>query len=398
MKENVSILMLVHSYYPDDPRVRREAQALHEAGYQVDIVCLRDGGERAYEIVNGIRTYRLPVKRHRGKGFIAYLAEYLAFFLYAILKVTGLFIQNRYRVIQIHTIPDFLAFCAFVPRLLGSSIILDMHEVMPEFFSYRYQLRERHLLIRLLTLIERIAIRFAHQVITVSDTLKKILITRGVPPDKITVLMNVADDKIFPTETAINRLSKPSQHNRFTMAYHGLLSDVYDLEVVFRALGLLKDKIPHVQFLVIGRGPRGKYYQNLVRRLGLGGIVSFLDHLPQERIPQTLEQVDLGVVPLKDVIFTHIAFPTKFVEYVALGIPTVIARRQTIEHYFNSDCVAFFEPDDGEGLAEIILGLYRAPENRYQLARNALRRYQAIEWPKMKKRYYELMDKTVANI
>jgi glycosyltransferase involved in cell wall biosynthesis len=270
-----------------------------------------------------------------------------------------------------------------------------MHEVMPEFFSYRYQLREGHPLMKLLIFIERIAIRFAHQVITVSDTLKEILIKRGGPPEKITVVMNVADDKIFPTGTAMNKLSKPPQQNAFTMSYHGLLSDIYDLEVLFNALYILKNKIPELRFLVIGHGPREIYYQNLVRRLGIEKYVSFMGHITQEHIPQVLANVELGVVPLKNVEFTHIAFPTKFVEYIALGIPVLVARRRTIERYFDSNCVAFFEADNGKSLAEVILRLYHNPEERCQLVQNALRRYQEIEWSKMKKRYYELMDKIV---
>jgi glycosyltransferase involved in cell wall biosynthesis len=395
MKQPIPILMVVHSYYPLDPRVRREAEAAAQAGYKVDIVCLRNHNEKTQEEISDIHIYRLPVKRHRGKGFVTYLIEYLTFFIYALVKTTLLFTRKRYRVIQVHTMPDFLVFCALVPRLFGSSVILDMHEVMPEFFSYRYGLQEKHPLLRMLILVEKCAIRFVHQVITVSDTLKEILINRGIAVNKVTIIMNVADDKIFLPEIAVKKLTNPSQHNQFTMAYHGLLADIYDLETVFNALSVLKKKIANMRFLVIGDGPRKQYYQDIVCKLGLESNVSFTGQYPQEEIPQLLEKVDLGVIPIRNNYYTEVAFPTKLVEYVASGIPVVIARRKTVEKYFDNKAVAFFEPGDVQSLAEIIYNLYKTPDKRHQLAQNSWKQYQSITWPVMKKRYYELLNKLV---
>ena len=36
------ICMVAYTYYERDPRVRRDAEALIEAGYAVDVVALRD--------------------------------------------------------------------------------------------------------------------------------------------------------------------------------------------------------------------------------------------------------------------------------------------------------------------------------------------------------------------
>ena len=52
--------MVVHHYFPRDVRVRREALALAEAGYQVTVVALRQQGEAAEE-----RWRDLEVVRHR---------------------------------------------------------------------------------------------------------------------------------------------------------------------------------------------------------------------------------------------------------------------------------------------------------------------------------------------
>ena len=61
MKESaVKILMLVENSFPNDTRVRNEADALTEAGHQVTVVGLRKKGQARSEVVNGVQVYRLP--------------------------------------------------------------------------------------------------------------------------------------------------------------------------------------------------------------------------------------------------------------------------------------------------------------------------------------------------
>src|SRR5213593_3403398 len=80
--------MVVHNYYPlGEPRVEREAQALVNHGYEVDVICLQREGEPVVDTKAGVQVYRLPVKRHRGRGLAVQLLEYLAFFVMALGKL-----------------------------------------------------------------------------------------------------------------------------------------------------------------------------------------------------------------------------------------------------------------------------------------------------------------------
>lgn len=77
-----TICHIVQSYYPRDPRIRRQAEALAEAGFRVDIVCLRDKNENSNEVINGVNIFRMPLSRQRGSN-LRYLFEYAAFFTLA---------------------------------------------------------------------------------------------------------------------------------------------------------------------------------------------------------------------------------------------------------------------------------------------------------------------------
>src|SRR5680860_1259351 len=67
------VLMLVENNpFPNDPRVRREARALIDAGYQVSVIAPARFGQPPREIIDGIRVYRFraPVNRGGPQGYI----------------------------------------------------------------------------------------------------------------------------------------------------------------------------------------------------------------------------------------------------------------------------------------------------------------------------------------
>src|ERR1700693_6288541 len=101
--------MLVHAFFPADPRVRRQTDAFLEAGYEVDVFALRDRRQPGEEVQGGRRILRLPVRR-RFASFSGHLAEYLAFAGLAALRLTREHRHRRYALVQVATLPDFLIF------------------------------------------------------------------------------------------------------------------------------------------------------------------------------------------------------------------------------------------------------------------------------------------------
>jgi hypothetical protein len=71
-------------------------------------------------------------------------------------------------VVQAHNLPDFLVFAALVPKLLGARLILDLHDLMPEFYASRFKSGMTSFPIRLLCWQERLSCLFAKHVITVT--------------------------------------------------------------------------------------------------------------------------------------------------------------------------------------------------------------------------------------
>lgn len=385
--------MVVHAYYPlKEPRVEREAQALVAAGYEVDVICLRNRDEAPTAIADGVRVYRLPVRRHRGAGRAVQFLEYLAFFLLASFRLARLQRHRRYSTVQIHNLPDFLIFAGWPARLQGASLILDIHDLMPEFYASSFGGSLDHTAIRLLRWQERLACRFADHVITVTDLWRDTLIRRGVPPEKVSVVMNVADTRIFKPVAQMNGQRPPD--GRFTLIYHGTLVRRYGVDILVQAVSTLREKIPGLQLIIHGRGELLEELQSLVDELGLQEHVCFSDqYLPMEALPDLIRQGDLGIVPNRSDVFTDGILPTKLMEYVALGIPVVAARTTAITSYFDETMVRFFTPDDVDDLAAAILALYHDPQERAAYAQNAARFHEQYNWPAIAESYVGSLER-----
>ena len=167
------------------------------------------------------------------------------------------------------------------------------------------------------------------------------------------------------------------------------------MDIAIKAVSLLKDKIPGLEFLIVGMGDDTIRLEKLVEQLKLQPYVKF--HPPilfKELVPIILES-HLGVIPIIEDEFTVYTIPTKLFDYVALGIPTVISRLKSVESYFNDDMVCFFKSSEVDELANIMYDLYIDEDKRNLLAKNANKFNQLYNWDKQKQVYYKMIDSLI---
>ena len=383
--------MVVHAYYPlGETRVEREAMALVERGYEVDVLCLRDEGDNKSEVIDGVQIYRLPVKRHRGRGHILQLLEYLTFFALVVLKLFRLQGQRGYGTVQCHNLPDFLIFAAFWSKLRGARLILDLHDLMPDFYAARFGGRMDSWSVRLVKLQERLSCRFADGVITVTELWRQTLIERGVPAEKITVVMNVPDATYFHRQAGT---ASAAGDDSFELIYHGTLTARYGVDLIIRALALIDDGAPAVRLTILGDGDYRQELLAMVADLELEEKVSFSDgFIGTAELPDLIRRADAGVVPNYDDIFTGALLPTKLLEYVTLGLPIIASRTLAVSTYFDDSMIEFFDPGDAADLARSIEQLSRSATRCQELVDNTEAFYRQHSWCEVARTYAGLVD------
>lgn len=389
------VFMAAYTNYRRDPRVKREAEALVEAGYDVTFMASRQPNEPDRETIEGVQVIKVLRLNDRRTSTLAYIVDYLLFFVALFAHVSMR--PKRYRLVHINNMPDFLVFATCVPRLLGVPVIHDIHDLMPELFAEKFSAGSNHWLVRLLRVQERWAGRMASAVLTVEERLKVILASRGIPEGKIRVLMNLPDERIF---TPTPRLEKNPESDPYVVVYHGTLARRLGLDIALQAVAEIGDRIPALELRIIGAGEEREPLLRLRDELGIRDRVSFSDgYVPVETIPGLLVDADVGIVPLRRSDGTDIMLPTKLLEYVSLGIPCVVPATGTICRYFDEKMVRFFEAENTVSLADALIELYERPAFRSDLVKQATDRFgRAHRWSVHKEIYLELVSGLVDSL
>jgi glycosyltransferase involved in cell wall biosynthesis len=386
--------MVVYARYPlGETRVQREAEALIDHGYEVDVICPRIRGEPTVDNHRGVQIYRefcLPARL--GGGLAGQFLRYFRFLVSVAITLTRLHKQRPYDTIQIHNLPDFLVFSALIPKLSGVPVILDLHDLMPEFYAGRFGHHGNSWLVRLIRWQERLACGFADHVITVSEHWRQALIERGVSAHKCSVVMNVADDNIFHLPED-GRPHLPDNFE-FRLIYHGTIVYRYGLDLAIRAIDQVRHDIPDIHLTILGGGHYVPALIQMTRELDLGNHVTIYDKLrPAEELPEIIWTADVGIVPYRNDAFTDGLLPTKLMEYAALGVPAIAARTSAIKAYFSDTMVEFFEPGDADDLARCICRLYKNRERLAELAQGCRKFNQRYNWNKIGAEYVAFVER-----
>jgi len=389
--------MIVHAYYEEDPRVRREAEALVASGRPVDVFALRRPGDAPTDAIAGVRLTRLPVQRHQGAGIGTYLVEYLLFFARAMFAATAANRRRHYALVQVHTLPDFLVFAGLPMRLAGVPLVLDLHEAMPEFFRSRFPAAAGPVPHALLRAQESLATAAADAVVTVNDALGDRLLDLGLPPEKLTVILNA------PSLALFDRTRHPERAFRadgsLCLVYTGAVTPIYELETVLEALaalaGVRPDLDPHLD--IYGRGDDAGALAARARALGIDDRVVLHGRIPLDDVPAAIAAADLGLAPTRRDRFTDFSLSTKLFEYAAMGKPVVASRLPTVERYFSPDTVATYTSGDAADLARVVARLADDPlEREARVARTHIR-VEELGWDREGARYVALIDRLAAD-
>jgi glycosyltransferase involved in cell wall biosynthesis len=379
------ILLIAYTTYVHDGRVKRHAEALAERGDQIDVICL-DSGHNG--MIDGVNVIGLKMPRYRGASRSSYVRSYLQFFAKASWAALRRSLVQRYDIVIVCTMPDAAVLCALPAKLLGSRVVLDIHDTMPELYLDKFGGRRGTIGAKLLMLEERSSASCADRVLAVHALHRARLIQAGVPEHKISTVMNAPDPTVFNAMPD----GRYRADGTFTLACHGTLTRRLGLDVAIEAIAVVRSRIPGVRLLVIGTGDYLEAARQLVFSKQLQECVKFIDQVPIEELPKLLAEADVGLIPNRASNATHLMLPVKLLDYMALGIPTIASRLRTIEHYFGERAVRFVEPGNARDMAGAIEELYRDPARRAELAHNARRAAERIGWPTQRVEYYRTID------
>jgi len=383
--------MITYSFYETDNRVMRYAETLAKRGDHVDVLALQRGDLPKQEQLDGVNLFRLQRREVNEKGRLSYLVRIVQFMLRAMYQVSAKHLRHRYDFIHVHSVPDFLVFAAWLPRLLGTPVVLDIHDILPEFYNSKFGSRPSSLVFRFLQGVEKVSGTFAGHVIVANHIWQDRLLSRSLQAGKCTVVLNSPDRSIFKKTE-----SKSRSKERFSMLYPGSIHWHQGVDLAIRSFGKISEQVPQVDFHIYGEGPLKADLVALVQELHLEDRVLFHKPIALREMAKVIESADLGVVPKRSDNFGNEAFSTKILEFMAVGVPVIVADTMVDKYYFNDSVVHFFHAGNEDDLAYRMLELIQNPERRRLQAEQATRFVNKNDWTAKKHEYLELVDGMVA--
>jgi glycosyltransferase involved in cell wall biosynthesis len=378
--------MLVYAFYESDTRVLQYAKALVARGDSVDVFALRREGSPAFEVMDGVNVYRIQPRRVNERGRFAYLGRIVRFLLVSTLVLAKRHLSKPYDVVHVHSVPDFLVFAALVPKLCGARIILDIHDILPEFYASKFGLNSNSAMFRMLVFVERVSTRFADHVI-VANHLWYETLSRSISHSKCTAIINYPDPSMFYPR------AKAATGNGFRIVYPGSLNQHQGLDIALRAFAKVTNSMPGAEFHIYGEGPTKDDLMQLTSSMGLSERILFHEFLSTHAIADIMASSDLAVVPKRaSSKFGNEAASTKIMEFMALGVPVIVSRTKVDSYYHDDSMVEFFESENVDELAEAIFRLWRSPKLRSQLAANALEYVHRNSWKDKQVDYFRLLS------
>ncbi|NJL34982.1 MAG: glycosyltransferase family 4 protein [Chloroflexaceae bacterium] len=248
--------------------------------------------------------------------------------------------------------------------------LVSVQDIEPE-RSVELGLLKNKTLIRVFEWMERFVYRKADRICVISEGMRNRMIAKGVPPEKLRVTYNWADENaIRPLPKAASVRGELGIEDKFVVVYSGNMGyTMADLETVVDAAKVVQDD-PDIHFLLVGEGVRREPIEQ--RAAGLTNV-TFMDFQPLERLPLVLAAGDVCLVIISRE-GTHVSVPSKTYSVMAAGRALLAICEDvndTARVVREAQCGSVVHPGDVAGLAQAIRSYREYPQQAAEQGRRA---------------------------
>jgi glycosyltransferase involved in cell wall biosynthesis len=264
---------------------------------------------------------------------------------------------------------------------------------MPEFFRGRFPKAANPISYKLLLLQERMSIGLADELLTVNEPLAERLRKRGADPDRLTVVMNSPDLRLFSPAAHAQREFMADGVLR--LVYAGAITPTYELDVVLRAVAEMRRERPSlkVSATLYGRGDAEGPLKDLARELGIAECLEMPGRIPIDDVAAAIAGADIGIAATRLDAYSEVSLSTKVLEYGAMEKPVVATRLPTVELYFGQDTLSLYEPGDPASLAKAILHIVDDPADRKDCVARTSARVAELGWGRQAVAYHAVVSR-----
>jgi colanic acid biosynthesis glycosyl transferase WcaI len=306
--------------------------------------------------MSGIRVVRVKTFIASNSGTVRRIIDYLSFMVSAF--VAGLF-QPRPDLVAV-TSPQFFAAVgacalAWIRRV---PFVMEVSDLWPDSIVAVGAMKKSFAL-RMLEKVELFLYRRAERIIPLTHSFKRNLMARGVPEDKIDVVINGVDLSRYAPRPRNLALAAEWDiaPGEFVVAYVGTHGMAHALGNVLDAAERTNGRI---RWLLVGTGAEREKLVADAERRGLRNL-TMIPAQPKERMPDVWSLCDVALVHLRDTPLFATVIPSKIFEAMGMGLPILLAcptgeASQIVEDSGAGICVPPEDPDALANAAALLAG------------------------------------------
>jgi PEP-CTERM/exosortase A-associated glycosyltransferase len=256
--------------------------------------------------------------------------------------------------------------------------------------------REGSLRYRLTRSMETWVLRRAQRVTTICEGLRRDILERGLPEDKVTVIPNAVDIEKFSVSREKDEvlLQELGLKDKPVVGFIGSFYAYEGLALLLKAIPTLTQQIPDIKVLLVGGGDQLESLQHLVTELDIQDSVVLTGRVPHDQVQRYYDLVDILVYPRMPMRLTELVTPLKPLEAMAQGRLVVASdvggHRELIQ---DGKTGTLFKAGDVTALSEALLGLLN-DRSQWLVRQQEARQFVEVErsWPVSVARYQSVYE------
>ena len=324
---------------------------------------------RQVEMLDGIRVVRVKTYITANEGFLKRTLDYVSFMLMA----TAMSVFERRPDVVVATSPQF--FCALAGWMTSvlkwRPFVFELRDLWPASIMAVGAMRKNSA-IRLLEKLELFLYRRADAIVSVTESFRDDLVSRGVPREKIHVVINGVDlDRYEPRPRDPELAREFGLEGKFVAGYMGTHGMAHALPKVLEAAERLLPR-DDIAFFFAGSGAERARVEQIVAERRLSNV-RLIPRQPKERMPALWSLCDLSLIPLRDTPVFATVIPSKIFESMGMGVPILMSLPEgeatgIIRETASGICVP---PEDSDAMAYAIASIADDPVALRKLADDA---------------------------
>ena len=371
------LLLVENNAYPFDVRVRREAQALRDARYEVTVIAPRAPGQPWSERLDGIDVYRFPAPPG-GEGVLSYAFEFAYATFAMLLLAIWVALRKGFDVIHAANPPDTLFVIGAVFKLFGKKFVFDHHDLSPETYLSRFKEPKPNLVYRVLRFMERCTYAVADIVIATNESYRLVAQTRGKKkPEQVFVVRNGPPKTFLPLDPDPALM----QRAKHLVGYIGTMGPQDGVDYWLRSVREIVVTLGRTDFLavIIGSGDAAPSLHALAKELGIERHVWFTGRISDVDARTYLSTVAVCVQPDPLSPLNDKSTMNKVMEYMALGKP-LVAFDLVETRYSAGEAALFATCNDERDFADKVCWLLDRPDEVARRGELGRARAREIGW------------------